>query len=219
MVKQEEVIRSKSERRNIISSVFVSVLIGLAFQEMVPPVRNSVRAAGITLETTVFFIIFFLTSMRFFIGNQLHLISDGLLKMKGIVWFYDLIWIIIQTTLLIFLGGVASVEASRPARINFIYILILLYAADVVWIISQWMLGEIFEKISQRTPKEFFQGWRRDFIPYKWAILNSLLIISMTVVYYFTGDLYSKTMLIWMLILNVVAFVFDVVITNYFDLI
>jgi len=206
VMEQEKVIRGKSERRNIISSVFVSVLIGLAFQEMVLPVRESVRTAGITLGTTVFFIIFFLTSMRFFIGNQLHLISDGLLKMKGIVWFYDLIWIIIQTTFLIFLGGVASVEASRPARISFIGLLIALYTADVVWIISQWMLGK------------FFQSWRRGFIPWMWVILNSSLIISMTVVRCFTGDLYSKTMLISLLIMNVAAFMIDVVISDYFDL-
>ncbi len=140
---EPEQIDPKATRRNVISSVFVSVLIGLAFQEMILPVRDSVRTAGITLGTTIYFSIFFLTSMRFFIGNQLHLISDNLLHMKGTVWFYDLFWIIVQTTALIFLGGVSSVEANRASKVGFVDLLVVLYACDVLWIVSQWVLGKL----------------------------------------------------------------------------
>lgn len=204
---EEEGIRRKTERRNIISSVFVSVLIGLAFQEMVPPVRESVRASGITLGTTIFFVIFFLTSMRFFIGNQLHLVSDSLLKMKGVVWFYDLLWIIIQTTVLIFLGGIASVEASRVARVSFVGLLIVLYVVDVLWIISQWLLGK------------FFGSWHREFIPWVWAGLNISLIVGMAIVRCGVSDPYSKSMLLPVLVMNVAAFVIDVVLSDYYDVI
>ena len=43
----------KAEKRNLLSSFFITVLIGLAYQEMVSPVRESVRASGITLGTVV----------------------------------------------------------------------------------------------------------------------------------------------------------------------
>ncbi len=76
---------SKIEKRNLLSSIFVTFMIALAYQEMVTPVRDSLRAAGFTFETIALFAIFFLTSMRFFIGSQLHLLSEGLLKMKDVI--------------------------------------------------------------------------------------------------------------------------------------
>jgi hypothetical protein len=198
--------KEKTERRNVLSSIFVVILIGLAYQEMVTPVRESVRANGITLGTSIIFFIFFMTSMRFFIGNQLHLMSDGLLKLKGRVWFYDLLCIILQTTILVFLGGVSSVQASRSAKIGFVGLLIVLYSADVLWILSQWLLGIVFKK-----------GWRRDFIPWGWFILNIILVACMLMLYFTGRDLYSDTLLIWLGILNGVAFIVDVILVDYYD--
>lgn len=197
--------KQQIERRNFLSSIFVVILIGLAYQEMVAPVRESVRVSGITLGTVVLFTIFFLTSMRFFMGNQLHLMSDSLVKMKGVVWFYDLMVIIFQTTIMVFLGGEASVEASRTAQIGFVELLIALYAVDVLWIISQWVLG--------KTVK----GWRRSFIPWAWGILNSLLILSMILLSLFVNDIYSNTGLIWLGILNIIGFIVDVLLVDYYD--
>jgi len=199
--------RQQTERRNFLSSIFVVILIGLAYQEMVTPIRESVRASGITLGTVILFAVFFLTSMRFFMGNQLHLMSEGLLKMKGEVWFYDLIVIIFQTTLIVFLGGVSSVEVNRRVQIGFVEILIALYAVDVMWIVSQWILGKIF------------QGWRRSFIPWAWGILNSVLIVSMIVLRVTVDDLYSNTGLIWLGILNGLGFIIDVLLVDYYDVI
>ena len=199
--------QQKRDRRNVLSSIFVVVLIGIAYQEMVVPVRESVRTAGITLGTSVLFFIFFLTSMRFFIGNQLHLMSEGLLKMKGEVWFYDLMWIILQTTVLIFLGGVSSVEVSQSVKIGFIKLLIALYAIDVLWIISQWILGKIWK------------DWHRDFIPWKWGILNTVLISLMLLPLFLTNEPYSKGALIYLSILNTVAFAIDIMLVDYHDVI
>jgi hypothetical protein len=36
------------KKRNLLSSFFVILLIALAYQEMITPVRESVRASGIT---------------------------------------------------------------------------------------------------------------------------------------------------------------------------
>lgn len=196
----------KNERRNLVSTIFVVILIGLAYQEMVAPLRESVRAHGITLGTAILFVVFFLTSMRFFVGNQLHLMSEGLLKMKGEVWFFDLMVIVLQTTILIFLGGVTSVQASRGGRLGFFDLLTALYLIDVLWILSQWVLGQTLK------------GWRRSFIPWAWCLLNAALIAGMVVVRLTLGDLHADGALVWLALLNSVAFVVDVMLVDYYDL-
>lgn len=197
--------KKQNERRNFLSSIFVVLLIGLAYQELVTPIRESVRSSGITLGTAILFFVFFLTSMRFFMGNQLHLMSEDLLEMKGEVWLYDLMAIIFQTTIMVFLGGVSSVEASRSAKIGFVELLIFLYAIDVLWILSQWGFGKVLK------------NWRRSFIPWAWGILNTLLIIGTVLLILVVGDLYSKTGLICLAILNGTAFVIDVMLVDYYE--
>lgn len=197
--------KQQIERRNLLSSIFVVILIGLAYGEMIPLVRESVRSLGITLGTSILVVIFFLTSMRFFMGNQLHLMSEALVRMKGGVWFYDLIFIILQTVVLIFLGGVSSVEVSRNVQIGFSEFLIVLYALDVLWIISQWMLGKILN------------NWQREFIPWAWAILNTVLIVGMVLVRIITGSAYSDAEILWLGALNGVGFIVDVMLVDYYD--
>lgn len=197
--------KQQIERRNLLSSIFVVILIGLAYGEMIPLVRESVRSLGITLGTSILVVIFFLTSMRFFMGNQLHLMSEALVRMKGGVWFYDLIFIILQTVVLIFLGGVSSVEVSRNVQIGFSEFLIVLYALDVLWIISQWMLGKILH------------NWQREFIPWAWAILNTVLIVGMVLVRIITGSAYSDAEILWLGALNGVGFIVDVMLVDYYD--
>ena len=94
--------KQQIEKRNLLSSFFVTLLIGLAYQEMISPVRASVRAYGVRLDTFLIMSIFFMTSMRFFVGNQLHLLSESHASMPGLVWFYDLMVIIVQSVVLIF---------------------------------------------------------------------------------------------------------------------
>ncbi len=197
--------RKQREKRNFLSTIFVVILIGLAYQEMIVPVRESIQMSGITLSTVILFSIFFLTSMRFFIGNQLHLTSEVLLEMKGEVWFYDLMVIILQTTIMVFLGGVSTAEASRRAKIGFAELLTALYVVDVLWIVSQWALGKIF------------RNWRRSFIPRAWGILNTALIVLMVVLRLTMGDLYSGIGLILLGIVNGIVFVIDVMLVDYHD--
>ena len=193
----------KAEKRNLLSSFFVALLIGLAYQEMIPPVRESVRASGITLGTFVLFSIFFLTSMRFFIGNQLHLLSESLARMPGNVWLYDLMVIIAQSVAFIFLGGICSLEANRSATIGFIEILIAIYVIDVIWIVSQWIIGKLKAKC------------KREFIPWAWGILNTVLVVLL-VVLSIICDLYAGIGLICLFVLNLAAFVVDVILVDYY---
>lgn len=192
------------EKRNLLSSIFMVMLIGLAYQEMVAPVRESLRLSGITLGIVLLFSIFFMTSMRFFMGNQLHLLSDSLVRMKGKVWLFDLMVIIFQTTIMVFWGGVCSVEVSRNAKIGFVDYLIALYCVDVLWITSQWTFGK------------FLKDWKRSFIPWAWGVLNLILIICIAILRLIV-DIYSDVGLILLTILNGVAFIVDVMLVDYYD--
>ena len=138
-------------------------------------------------------------------GNQLHLMSEALLRMKGEVWFYDLIVIILQTTIMVFLGGVSSVEASRDAKIGFVELIIALYALDVIWIFSQWAIGKV-----SRT-------WQRNFIPWAWGALNTILIVALIVLRLSVSDVYANNGLIWFGALNGIAFFIDVMLVDYYD--
>jgi hypothetical protein len=201
----EDAKKQQIEKRNLLSSFFVTLLIALAYQEMIVPVGESVRTSGMTLETFLLMTIFFVTTMRFFVGNQLHLLSESLVKMPGLVWFYDLMVIIIQSVVLTFLGGVSSVEVNRQTSVDFIQLLIILYVIDVAWIISQWILGKILPK------------WRRAFIPWAWAILNSILVICMVALGFFVDDKYSTFGIIILFVLNFIGFIVDVVLVDYYD--
>jgi hypothetical protein len=193
------------EKRNLLSSFFITLLIGLAYQEMIPVVRESVRTNGLVLETFLLVAIFFFTTIRFFVGNQLHLLGTGLAKMPGLVWLYDLGVIIIQSVALIFLGGVSSLEVNRSISIGFAELLITLYAIDVLWIVSQWAIGKLTK------------SWKRDFIPWVWGILNTVLIICILLLKAFLSDVYSTLGIVILFAINLIAFIVDVVLVDYFD--
>jgi hypothetical protein len=195
------------EKRNIISSVFIAMLIGLAYAEMFPPIRESVRAHGLTLGTIILFFIFFMTSMRFFVGNQLHLLSESCLRMRGDMWLYDFLIITYQTLILCFLGGLSSVAINYRVQIDFVDLLIFLYAVDIVWIVSQKLFGL------------FFKGWNREFIPWAWAILNGLLVVGIVVLRLLIDDIFSNQGLIWLGVLSGVAFILDIILIDHYDII
>lgn len=194
-------------KRNLISSVFIAMLIGLAYQEMLAPVRDSVRASGLTAGTLFLAFTFFFTSMRFFIGNQLHLLSDSVLCLRGDMWLFDFLVITLQTVLLCFLGGVSSVEVNRIAHIGFFGLLIALYALDVGWVVCQGLLGLCVP------------AWKRAFVPWAWAILNAGLLGAITLIRCFCPDAYSSMSLGLLFGVSLIAFVIDMVLIDHYDVV
>lgn len=195
------------EKRNIISSVFIAMLMGIAYQEMLSPVRDTVRNSGVSLGTVFLAGSFFLTSLRFFIGNQLHLLSDTTVGMRGDIWLFDFVAITLQSVFICFLGGVATIDVSRVIRIDFYDIVIILYLIDIVWIIAQSLLGV------------FIKSWRRQFVPWAWGALNSLLLFGIVAIQHGFSDPFSNAALATMLGLNVAAFVADMILIDYYDVI
>lgn len=190
-------LESRAKRREILPSIFVVLLlIGIAYQEMVDVVRDSVRSQVFTTSIILLFTVFFLTTMRFFVGDQLHLQSEEMQVASGFIWFFDLMVIVLQVTIIIFLGGLASLGASYSSPIVF-GLLIALYSFDVSWIVLQYLMGKLSD------------AWKRRFIPWRWGLLNTILIILMSIIYYVAGGFYSDSALLVLSIINTIGFVAD----------
>ena len=196
------------ERRIVIASVFVAALLAIAFQEMVNPVRESIHAQGFTLGTAALFVTFFFTTIRFFIGMQLHLTGQALKDLPGGIWLYDFIVIMFETTIIIFMGGVSSPEASLAGRIGFVGLLISLLCLDCAWVVSQWGLGRLFKNVERPS------------IPWRWAILNAVVVALLLLPRFFGLSYYSSPpLMIWLAVLGIAAFLLDVGWADVYDLI
>jgi len=198
-----EITPTQSEKRNLVSSVFITILLGVAYQEMVGPAKASLQLSGLSLGLIAYFSIFILTTLRFFIGSQIH-ISDHLMQMGGKLWFFDLTFISLEMTVMIFMASVSSPDASKIARIPFSHYLITLYSIDVAWIMLQWILAKIWS------------SWERSFFPWAWALLNSILILLVISIPPIFGGIDTPSGLIAFLTINSVAFVIDVFLVDYY---
>lgn len=200
-------IAQQVEKRNLLSSFFVTILVAMAYQEMILVVKELVRADRFGLEALLLPITFFFVSVRFFVGNQLHLLSDNLTDLPGLAWLYDLMVIITQSIVLVLLGGATSNESPTSA-IQFIDYMILLYVVDVLWIVTQWLIGR------------FAPDWRRSFVPWAWAILNTVLVVALFVLgVAFGAGIHTGPGLLCVAGLNILAFVIDVVLVDYYKVI
>jgi hypothetical protein len=202
-----EVRTRQAERRNLVSSAFIGLLAALAVGEAVVPVRDSFRDAGLTLATSMLFLAFFFTLMRFFIGALLHLLGPELAAMSGRVWFHDFMWITVETVVLVFLGGLTSLEASSRSSVGFVRLLLVLFAIDIAWVAAQWVLSRVFPS--------FRRGW----IPWKWAALNAVAGAALLIPRLWSDGFYGDGLLVWLGVTSLAAFVVDVVLVDYYDLI
>src|SRR5207249_12320228 len=97
---------------------------------------DGLRGQGLVSATVLLFVVFFLTTMRFAIGNHLYLTRAADAAYPSALYLYDFLVIALQTTFLIFLGAASSVEVGRLAHVDFVDILIALYCLDVLWVAS-----------------------------------------------------------------------------------
>jgi hypothetical protein len=195
------------ERRNLISSVFVAMLLGIAYQEMLNPVRDSVRTSGLKAVNVFLALSFFFTSIRFFIGNQLHLLSESSASIRGDIWLYDFLVIVIQSIFICFLGGVSSEEVNRITHVTFFDILIILYLLDISWVVSQAILGK------------FIVAWRRPSIPWPWAALNASLLAGTLLIRHTFMDLFGFWSLATLMGLNIVGFIIDIMMLDQYNIV
>src|SRR5690349_949087 len=90
--------------------MFVGVMVALAYERMVSPVRSSVLVRRLTVPTCALVIIFLATTLRFFIGALLHLYE---MAKDPLSWLIDFLVIFFECLIMIFMGGLCSVQANR----------------------------------------------------------------------------------------------------------
>ena len=196
-------LNDSAENRKLLSSFFITVLFGVAYTEMVGPVRDSLRADGVTVQACLLTATFFFVSTRFYIGNQLHLLDIVASRVAGLVWLSDLMIITAECVIIIFLAGYCSSAVNHLNGVGFVPILILLYAVDVAWIVSQWVLDRLVGKCSRRS------------IPWAWARLNAGLLVLTVLFWLFFRDPHDVVSLALLFAINVGGFIVDVVLVDY----
>jgi hypothetical protein len=128
--KPEDPIEARILQRNTAATAFVGFLIGLAYQEAIAPVRTSIIVSGITFVTSAIFITFFLLGLATFIACYYSLILGAYGRLA---WLVQFAMFAIESVVLIFMGGVASADASARARYGFVDLLFLYVTLGTVW--------------------------------------------------------------------------------------
>jgi cytosine/creatinine deaminase len=207
-------------RRHLISEVLVAALVAVAYEGPVGVVHAALRSEGVSISSLALFVVFFLTVLRFFIGDILHLDEDELSEPrddfadKGAEarWFLDLGVIVLEFVILIFLGHLASLKESQHRPVSFYALFTVLMAVDVLWIFAMGVMSWL----TKRYHSHMLWGlWERGKVPWGWAVLNAAML-AITWIWYARGSHYSTKDLSIFTSINAVAFVVDVVILNYY---
>jgi hypothetical protein len=208
----------RKERRNLVSLFMVTALLGLALQETISPVREAVRIDGITLQSGTLFLVFFLTLFRFFIGNILHLQSTDLTdEHSGFRWVFDLFIILAECVVMIFMAGVATLTGNAESRYGFFDLLLWLYLIDVGWVLLMGLL-HLVGRLRRDHP--LGRALTRRYVPYRWAALNGALAVYLLLSGFLIEDhAFSNIQLTVLALANVLAFVLDVLVFDYDDLV
>ncbi len=186
----------------------------MALAEPVGAVHNALQS-GPSIQSLALFAVFVLTVLRFMIGDILHLENDELTDDDGEAkWFWDGSFIVLECIVLILMGSVASVSQNAISRVGFFDLLVLLYALDVVWILSISLL----HLLAGVGPLRRVMGPMRresDAFPIGWAVLNGTLMIFLWLFGFLTDVKFSNCEL-WLLVaVNLIAFSVDVFVLNY----
>jgi hypothetical protein len=157
---------------------------------MVSPVRSSVLIDGLSLPTCALIVTFLATTLRFFIGALLHLYD---MAQDPLSWLIDFLVIFFECLIMIFMGGLCSVQANRQSHFGLISLLLMLLVVDVLWIVIIKWLFAIFAGVMRRKVRR-----RERKAPLVWLLVNTALIVLIVCPAFFLRgtDLYSSDFLL-----------------------
>lgn len=102
------------ERRVALATISVSMLLAFAFEQMASGIIETFSRQQLTLGAYALIVVFITTSVRFFIGNQLHLISDDWKQPHPrFLWMADYIIVIFQTIVIVVWAHLCSPHLNR----------------------------------------------------------------------------------------------------------
>ena len=182
------------KKRDILAEVLIGSLTAVAFEEMIRGLHESATRRGFTPASLGLALIFALTTIRFLVGNLLHLVKEDTeaTNRDAAEWFYDLMMIVLLATVLALLGGLCA-EESAALKFSFFDALCLVFVIDAIWIISLWVGG-------------------RNVVPWEWFGLDIAMLALTLAVYVFFGraTAYSNAGIMFFLVANALAFGIDV---------
>ncbi len=126
-VTQQEQIRVV---RNAAATAFIGLLIAIAFQEMVAPVKASLDRSGITFNDIALSTAFFVLATATFLFGQYNLLF---VAYQGFEWLANFLFYTLECLLFIFLGGETTVSASKLGRFGFFDYLLVYFVLETVW--------------------------------------------------------------------------------------
>jgi hypothetical protein len=189
------------ERVSHCGELLIVIFYAEAYREAVTKSLEEFQLPDAHLRAVLRFAVFFMVTVRFFIGNFFHLADvrwnedKWNNKTTRLLYYHDAFWIVLESLAMILLGGLGSVAAN----VNQLVIpLILISSLDVVWIAFQGL---------------FDLAWRR-FRPvplaWGWFWLNFGVIVSLGfVLCSFWEQPLSVIALGWITTINIVAFAVD----------
>lgn len=192
-----------ARKRKNLGSLFLTVLVGLSYPELISTINKPINSGDILLADVLLPVTFFFISVRFYIGNYLFLESDAVDELHGFNWLFDVIIIMLQSLVIIYLAKTASLEASKSSVVGFIDLLIVLYSIDVAWILCQWLFGLIYPTLRRRS------------VPWGWAVLNVAIVVAMFACDALIGNVYSQAGVIAIMVINLAGFAVDVVLLDH----
>ena len=155
--------------RTLISSFFITVLTGLAIENSIEPLWIVVKEGLKNIDLLLGYI-FFITTIRFFVGNQLHLYHfEKKSSSNDLMWILDFLFILSEHILLIFAAKSCSIDISTESFGNFFNFILLIILVDIFWVLVQFITNILWV------------DWKRK-IPWPWFIINSLTILSFLVI-------------------------------------
>ncbi len=125
--------------------------------------------------------IFFITLLRFYVGNILHMkvTEDNPPKSSAFPWVVDFSVIMMEFSLFYFMG------VSLNLVETFLRLLLFLCILDVIWLSFNWLIGKIWGKFARRKT------------PGLWICLNTFCAIFLCyLLFCFDGNLYTDQTLV-----------------------
>ncbi len=175
--------------RQIVGTVFVGVLYGVAMSQMLATLREAFPTLSPTVYDLMLPIVFVVTSSRFAFGHAFHFVIDKSLRWS---WSLDAGFVFVMSFIMILLGLTASIEASRTASVGFVTLLISLYIVVVVF------LAVVLAQKKKR--KDIHKCW---------VLINAGATVLMLLVWARSIDFYSPLGLSLVLLINLGAFGLD----------
>jgi len=197
---------SIKRKRTLISSFFITVLTGIALGNCVDPIWEIFIKNGFTIGINLILpYIFILTTIRFFVGNQIHLANiEEEPNLFNRIWLFDFLFIVLESFIIIFTSKSCSLEICINTKVDFFFFMILLLSTDVIWIFSQFLLGIIHKR------------WKRKKIPWQWALLNTITIILILLIK--KNILYCRFEIILLGTIFTIAAIIDVILVDVYGL-